>query len=62
MFLLAKSGCSFYFWLCWVSIAARAFSLVAPSGGYSLVAACGLLITAEWFFLLRSTGSRVLGF
>ena len=36
-----------YFWLCWVFVAARAFSLVAVSGGYSLVAACGLTAVAS---------------
>ena len=34
----------FNFWLCWVFIAARRLSLVAVSGGYSLVALRGLLI------------------
>ena len=34
------------------------FSLVAESGGYSLVAVCGLLTGG---FSLRSTGSRALG-
>ena len=33
-----------YFWLCWVFIAAWAFSLVAESGGYSLVVVHGLFI------------------
>ena len=33
-----------YFWLCWVFVAVQAFSLVAVSGGYSLVAVCGLLV------------------
>ena len=33
-----------YFWLCWVFIAAHGFSLVAMSGGYSLVAVLRLLI------------------
>ena len=32
-----------YLWLCWVLVAVQAFSLVAVSGGYCLVAACGLL-------------------
>ena len=26
-----------YFWLCWVSVAVKVFSLVAASGSYSLV-------------------------
>ena len=33
-----------YFWLCWVSVAVKAFSLVAASGSYSLVMVCCLLI------------------
>ena len=45
-----------YFWLRWVLVAARWLSLVAASGGYSLLrcAAFSLL----WLLLLRSTGSR----
>ena len=31
-------------WLCWVFIDAQGLSLVVVSGGYSLVAVCGLLI------------------
>ena len=34
----------YLFWLCWVSVAAHRRSLVVVSGGYSLVAVCGLLI------------------
>ena len=45
-------SCSFFFniivfiqcWLCWVFVAAQAFSLVAASGGYSPFAVHGLLI------------------
>ena len=33
----------FFFWLCWIFIAARRLSLVEASGGYSLVEACRLL-------------------
>ena len=33
-----------YFWLCWLFLAARDFSLVAASRGSSLVAARGSLI------------------
>ena len=33
-----------YFWLCWVFVAACWLSLVAVSGGYSLVAVCRLLV------------------
>ena len=41
------------FWLCWVFIAVCGLSLVAASGGYSLL---------WWLLLLRSTGSRHVGF
>ena len=34
----------YLFWLCWVCVAAHRFSLVAASGGFSLVVMCGLLI------------------
>ena len=40
-----------YFWLCWVFIAMRAFSLVAVSEGYSLVEVLRLL---WWLLLFRS--------
>ena len=33
-----------YLWLPWVFVAVRGLSLVAVSGGYSVVAVCGLLI------------------
>ena len=33
-----------YFWLCWVFVAARGLSLVAASGGYSMLQLRGLLI------------------
>ena len=37
-----------YFWLCWVFVAAQAFSLVVISGGYSIVVASGLhVVTAS---------------
>ena len=32
-----------YFWLCWVFVARRAFSLAAESGGYCLAAGGGFL-------------------
>ena len=35
---------AFYFWLCWVSVAARGLSLIAAHGGFSLTAVCRLLI------------------
>ena len=33
-----------YFWLCWISVAVQAFSLVAASKALSPVVVCGLLI------------------
>ena len=49
-----------YFWLRWVFVAARRLSLVAVSGGYSLLqCAC---FSLQWLLLLRSTGSRHTGF
>ena len=33
-----------YFWLYWVFVAVRAFSLVAASGGYSSLQVCRLLV------------------
>ena len=44
-----------YFWLRWVFIAARGLSLVVASGGLLFIAVHGLL-------LIRSTGSRRMGF
>ena len=38
-----------YFWLCWVFTAVRAFSLVAASGGHSLVGVLELLIAERGF-------------
>ena len=35
-----------YFWLHWVFVTVHRLSLVAESASYSLVAVCGLLITA----------------
>ena len=45
-----------YFWLCWVFVAARAFSLVAASRDYSLVVLGGLLIAVA--SLVLKHGSR----
>ena len=44
-----------YFCLCWVTVPAQGFSLVARSGGDSLVV-LGLL--KRWLLLLRNMGSR----
>ena len=45
-----------YFWLCWVFVAVRGLSLVAPSGGCSSLWCAGFSLW--WLLLLRSTGSR----
>ena len=49
-----------FIWLCWVFIAACGLSLVAVSGGYSPLRCVGLSL--RWLLLLRSTGSRCVGF
>ena len=49
-----------YFWLCWVFFAVRGLSLVAESGGYSLLWCTGFSL--QWLLLLWSTGSRHAGF
>ena len=49
-----------YFWLRWVFVAARELSLVVASRGYSLLRCTGLSLW--WPLLLRSTGSRRVGF
>ena len=48
-----------YFWLCWVFVAARGLSLVA-GGGYSSLRCAGCSLRG--CLLLRSTGSRHVGF
>ena len=45
----------FYFWLCWVFVVARGLSLVAASGGYSLLRCPDSSL--RWFLLLRHAGS-----
>ena len=50
----------FFFWLHWVFVAARGLSLVAASGGYSSLWCAGFSL--QWLLLLRSTGSRRVGF
>ena len=45
-----------YFWLRWVFVAVRWLSLVAVSGGYSLLRCTGFSL--RWLLLLQSTGSR----
>ena len=49
----------FFFWLCWVFIAARGLSLVAASGA---TLCCGARAHCGDFSLLQSTGSRHVGF
>ena len=48
------------FWLHWVFVAARGLSLVAASGGYSLLQCMGFSL--QWLLLLWSMGSRCTGF
>ena len=48
-----------YFWLCWVFVSVRGFSLVAASGGHSSSRCAGFSLL--WPLLLRSTGSRRTG-
>ena len=50
----------FNFWLHWVFAAAHGLSLVAVSGGYSLLRGAGFSLW--WLLLLQSTGSRRPGF
>ena len=49
-----------YFWLCWVFVAVRGLSLVVVSRGYSSLQCRGFSL--RWLLLLRSTGSRCVGF
>ena len=51
---------SIYFWLHWVFIAERQLSLAVASGGYSSLRCTGFSL--RWLLLLRSTGSRRVGF
>ena len=48
-----------YFWLCWVFVSVRGFSLVSASGGHSSSRCAGLSPSRP--LLLRSTGSRRAG-
>ena len=49
----------YIFGLCWVFVAVRRLSLVAASGGYSLLQCTGFSL--QWPLLLQSTGSRHTG-
>ena len=48
-----------YFWLHWVFVAACELSLIAASGGYSLLWCVGFSL--QWLLLLRSMGSKLSG-
>ena len=50
----------FYFWLCWVFVAAHGLSLLAANGGSSSLRYTGF--SPQWLLLLWSTGSRCAGF
>ena len=49
-----------YLWLSWVFVAVHGLSLVAASGGYSLLRCAGFSL--RWLLLMWSTGSRHMGF
>ena len=49
----------FIFWLTWIFIAGHRLSLVATSGGYSLLWSTGFSL--QWLLLLQSTGFRHVG-
>ena len=49
-----------YIWLHWVFVAVRGLSLVAVSGGHSSLQCTGFSL--RWLLLLRSMGSRRVGF
>ena len=59
-FFLRAPDLFIYFWLRWVFVAVRRLSLVAVSGGYSSLRCAGFSL--RWLLLLRSTGSRCMGF
>ena len=49
-----------YLWLCWAFVSVQGLSLVVVSGGYSSLQCPGFSL--RWLLLLRSTGSRRVGF
>ena len=59
-FVLNKFILFIYFWLHRVFVAACGLSLVAASGGYSSLRCAGFSL--RWLLLLRSMGSRYMGF
>ena len=46
-----------YFWLCYILVVAQRLSLVKVSGGYSLVALCGLLIVVVFLVVEHGLSS-----
>ena len=60
LILFKKINLFIYFWLRWVFVATCGLSLVAVSGGYSLLLCVGFSLW--WLLLLWSTGSRHAGF
>ena len=56
IFIFLKINYFIYFWLRWVFVAAHGLSLVAASGGHSLLWCAGFSL--RWLLLLQSTGSR----
>ena len=60
LFFFNKFIYYYYFWLHWVFVAVHGFSLVAASGGYSSLRRAGFSL--RWLLLLRSMGSRCVGF
>ena len=60
LFQLFFKNLFIYFWLHWVFVAVRGLSLVVASGGYSSLRCAGFSL--QWLLLLRSMGSRHVGF
>ena len=62
----ARCACGYYYFfkfifgLSWAFVAVRGLSLVAASGGYSLLWCAGFSL--QWLLLLWSTGFRLAGF
>ena len=59
-FILFFKNKVIYFWLHWVFVAVCRLSLVVASGGYSTLRGAGFSL--RWLLLLRSMGSRHVGF
>ena len=58
-FFVFKINYLFYFWLCWVILAACRLFPVVASSGYSLLRCTGFSLW--WFLLLGGTGCRCVG-